>query len=434
MSNQILPILSGSLEEIIRSIVIKTDDPIATEILKAHQYVEQYNCVCYGFGDALSSEILDKIINQIVTDEIRMISVRIGDFEVSFLPKGKDPEYTPNHNWSKKNRQTGKPARIFQKLLKKEFKTREWEIFTNLFKAELCQCAEFKIVQGEDIRYWYNENNYYKCEGTLGNSCMRYEHAQDYFDIYVDKAKMLITTKDGLLTGRALVWEVDGVTLLDRIYTCYDYLENCFIDYAREQGWWFRESNSLLSTGDDQGWYSPDDNYESVTYREFKVHLDRRYEYFPYVDSFRYFDGDRIISTHCHCSYLSLDSTDGDFRGESYVCDNCGDVFYGYDDEMPDGLHYSNWSDAYYCDNCCWYSNGLDDYIPNSEDSRYVITKWSESLTYPVSYVEENFVSDPDGTETRDNIVRIGNKYYFVSDRIEFNEETRQYEVRSSSS
>ena len=121
-----------------------------------------------------------------------MLTVRIGEFEISFLPKGKEAEYN-GRDWSRKNRQTGKPTRIFQKLIKREFKTREWEIFNNLFRAELCQCNNFEIVEGEDIRYWYLDEHYYRCDGTLGNSCMRYEQAQPYFDIYVDKAKMLIT-------------------------------------------------------------------------------------------------------------------------------------------------------------------------------------------------------------------------------------------------
>jgi hypothetical protein len=426
--NKILPILSGSLAEVIASIFNKTADPIAKEILLINTVVQDFNTMCYNISDTTCNEILDNLINSRITDEVRMISVRLGEFEVSFLPKGKDPEYGPRNTWSRKNRQTGKPARIFQKLLKTEFKTRDWEIFSNLFKAELCQCANFQLVEGEDIRYWYYDEHYYLCDGTLGNSCMRYSHTQPFFDVYVENAKMLITTKNGLLTGRAIVWEIDGITILDRIYTCFDYLENCFIDYAKERGWWIRENNSLLSTGDEQTWLTPEDNYESVHYKVFHITLKSKYCYFPYMDSFRYYDGDKTLSTGPEYNY-ALDSTDGEIRGEEYTCDNCGSTFFGYDDEVPDGLHYSNYSDAYYCDDCCWYSDGLDDYIPNSDPSIIVHGKWNSAL-YPQSYLDDNLVTTPNGEESSDNIVKIDNKYYFVTTNLIFNQETNKYEIR----
>ena len=35
---------------------------------------------------------------------------------------------------------------------------------------------EIKLVKGEDIRYWYNSENYYAITNTLGNSCMSHEY------------------------------------------------------------------------------------------------------------------------------------------------------------------------------------------------------------------------------------------------------------------
>ena len=431
MMDKLLPILSGSLREIIESIYTKSSDPIAKELLDIDIIVNNFNDMSYGITPQLGEDIVDKVINSRITDEVRMITIRLGEFEVSFLPKGKEPEYGPNRTWARRNRQTGKAARIFQKLLKREFKTREWEIFTNLFKAELCQCAEFELVEGEDIRYWYLDEHYYKCDGTLGNSCMRYSHAQPFFDMYVDNAKMLITKKDGLLTGRAIVWEVDGVTILDRIYTCFDYLENCFIDYAKEHKWWIRANNSLLSTGEDQEWYSPDDDYTDINTRAFEITLKKSYEYYPYVDSFRYFDGDKTIYTTNGNGAFVLDSTDGEYRGDTYTCENCGAVFHGYDGDTPDELHWSDWAEAYYCDDCCWFCEGLDDYVPNSEEAVYVYGRYGRD-TYPQSYIDENIVVDPDGTECSSDIVEIDDDYYFVTNRIIFNVDTRKYEIRSN--
>lgn len=423
---RLLPILSGSLRDIIKSIIDKTSDPIAEEIYKVDSIVNNINDIYYALNP-YTSEALVKELDSLITDEVRMLTVRIGEFEISFLPKGKEAEYN-GRDWSRKNRQTGKPTRIFQKLIKREFKTREWEIFNNLFRAELCQCNNFEIVEGEDIRYWYLDEHYYRCDGTLGNSCMRYEQAQPYFDIYVDKAKMLITKKDDLLTGRALIWEIDGVTILDRIYTCFDYLENCFIDYAKEHGWWIRETNSLLSTGETQWWYTPDDDYKNCTDREFVLELDKGYEYFPYMDSFRYYNGDCKLSTHPVYN-VALDSTDGNWDSCEWECDQCGRTFYSYSsEETPDELHWSDWNDCYLCDDCCWYSDGLNDYISNNEYCVEIHGSYGTSL-YPESYLDDYFIEQPTGEETRNDIVKIDEDYYFVTNNIKWNDETKMYEV-----
>lgn len=432
MVDKILPVLSGSLAEILRGIYTKTSNEIVKEILDVHEFVESYNTCTYSFTDEFGKSILEKVIEPRITDEVRMITVRAGEFEVSFLPKGKVPEYN-NGDWARKNRQLGKPAKIFQKLLKREFKTRDWEIFSNLFKAELCACANFQLVEGERIRELYLCDNYYQCDGTLGNSCMRYEEAQSYFDVYVDNARMLVTTKDDKLTGRALVWKVGDITLMDRIYTCFDYLENCFINYAKEQGWWIRRSNSLLSSGEDQVWLSPKDNYAYDHYDEFSIKLDTDYELFPYMDSFRYYDlDDKTIYTCYSRGRISLDSTDGSFRGESYECAHCGHISWGYDGETPDDMHYSDWFDAYYCDDCCWYSDGLDDWFPITEDQIEVYDAWLSVNLYPQCAFEDHFVEHPIGDESYGDIVKIDDDYYIVSQRLKFNTETQQYEIRSN--
>ena len=247
-------------------------------------------------------------------------------------------------------------------------------------------------------------------------------------DIYVDNAKMLITKKDGLLTGRAIVWELGDVTILDRIYTCFDYLTNCFIDYAKDRGWWIRENNGLLSTGDKQYWYTPDDGYKNYTDREFKLTLPKKYKFFPYVDSFRYFNVDSLqISTSSYSGYNgTLDSTDGCINGcETYTCANCGREMYGYDDDMPDGRHYSEYADEYYCDECCWYSDHYGDWFPNDVATISVHIRLGETIEAPESYFSDDFVRDPNGSENLGDIIEINGEYYFY----EWNSTTNAYEL-----
>ena len=358
MSRNVYPFLSGTLRAVIEELS-KKDDPIAKEIYSIDKDVEDLLRIKNYVPLSLRDKIIEKILDDRLTGEVSMLSVRIGgdDPNISFLPKDKKPEYTADGTWARRNRQDGKPARIFQKAIVKQFKQQEWEVFSNAFKAEVCNCNNFELVSGEDIRKWYNEENYYESKGTLGNSCMRYPSAQDYFDVYVDKAKMLITKKAGRLTGRAIVWEIDeNTTILDRVYTCFDYLYNCFIDYAKDHKWIIREDNSLLHTGEEQYWLTPDDDYNSAKHLSLKIQLDHSYEEFPYVDSFRYYnESENYLTTNI--DECALDSTDGDWCRNSISCECCGEVYYGYsEDELPDGLHWSEWGDGYYCDNCCYWS------------------------------------------------------------------------------
>lgn len=416
---KLYPFLSGTLRQIISELVQK-ENPIAKEILRIDTDVEDTLRVYNYIPANLREKIIEKVINPSLTGEVSMISVRVGgeDPNVSFLPKDKEPEYTPDGTWARRNRQEGKPARIFQKAIVKEFKQQEWEIFSNLFKAEICNCNNFELVSGEDIRKWYFEANYYDCKGTLGNSCMRYENAQDYFDVYVDKAKMLITKKAGRLTGRAIVWEIDeNTTILDRVYTCFDYLYNCFIDYAKENKWIIREDNSLLHTGDEQYWLVPEDNYTTSRHLSFKIKLDKDYEFFPYVDSFRYYNQTENYLT-TELSECALDSTDGDYCRCSVQCDHCGRTFFGYDDDdLPDELHWSDWSDEYLCDDCCFWSDRLEQYIPNSVEHVFVHTGSIAGDNVPLCEIRSDIVSNPEEAENiEDPIVVIDEKYYYLNE------------------
>lgn len=410
---KILPILSGSLRAIIKSCHDQyPKDPIVNEILRIDKIVELYLNNKEVLGE-VEDYIID-VLNNLITGEVTMLSGRFGDeMVVSFLPGDREPEYTPTGDWSRRNRQTGKPGRIFQKLLKKEFKQIEWETFVNIFKSCMCCSQNFELVEGEQIPHWYNCYNYFREDGTLGNSCMRYSECGSYFKVYEDHARMLISTKDGKLTGRALVWTVDGITLLDRVYTCYDYLFNCFIDYAKEHGWWIRENNSLLDNGCNQGWLTPDDNYQNATYREFTIKVGTDYDQWPYMDSFRYYKKGYISTNYSdHSTYLS--NTDGSAYHEySWCCDRCGDTFYSsYSDECPDELVYSEYDSEYLCEDCRWYCECEDDYISNAH----------EAVTYHEDEDTEWLL--PDDHHLLDNCYVIDGEYY---DKSEF--EVRRNEI-----
>ena len=62
--------------------------------------------------------------------------------------------------------------------------------FVDNFKAyrdfQTTKKDKFEIVQGEEIRKWYDEDTYEDAKYHLNNSCMRYDRCQRYLNIYTE--------------------------------------------------------------------------------------------------------------------------------------------------------------------------------------------------------------------------------------------------------
>ena len=285
------PLLSDSLRDCIKTIMEKHDSRIATDLYTADKYIETIRAIkknSWTIGEEnyqFLKDSIQKLIDGLITDEVRALSIRKDVFEIAFTPKGKDLVYTDTNTW-RENRQTGKPGRIIRKLLAFDYKERDIEIFNNLLKSEIMSTGDFDIVSGSDICHWYNQNNYFKIAGTLGNSCMKYESCSCYFRIYEDCAKLLICTKGDKLLGRAILWEIDGQTYMDRVYTCMDYLEEQFYQYAMDQGWTIRDNNGLLHDGDNMYWQEAKSSYKTGNELHLSIKLPELYDQFPYMIMF----------------------------------------------------------------------------------------------------------------------------------------------------
>lgn len=225
---------------------------------------------------------------------------------------------------------------------------------------------------------------------------MRHDECSEYFKVYEDNAKMLICVKDDKLLGRALIWEIDGKTYMDRIYTCMDFLEPQFIDYAQEHKWYRREENSLLSDGDYQYWVGPEDGYKQGYHPELKIVLDKVYKYMPYMDSFRYYNMfGNSISTIPFSGAYNLSNTEG-YYGEDdddialAYCAYCDFEERYYIDDGPENLYWSDYNECYYCENCAIYCDGLNDYVGPRDTVVNVYYTRELSNTYPLEYVKDN--------------------------------------------
>ena len=398
MAEKMLPLLSDGLRKIIENIIEKHPScNIAKELLLADDLIIGYNDlegrVWTESDETPVMTVLREKIESLINNEARMLSFRYNTFEISYLPKGKVAIYSSPGVWGREGRQVAKPARIIQKMLIHEFKCKEFEDFSNWIKNEMISAGEFKLVSGTDITKYYNEEYYVEVKGTLGNSCMRYDECDRYFEVYEDNAKLLICEKNDKILGRAIVWELPEGTFMDRIYTCYDYLENQFIDFAQEHKWHYRYDNCLLHDGDYQKWRSPNDNYSSGHNYDLTIVLNKRYEYMPYVDSFRYYnDSENSLNTNPDKGDCSLSSTDGNYgeSQETYVCACCGETERRYDGEYPEGWAYSEWEDCDLCQDCAHWCSGIHDYVSINTSTAMAHDEDGIELEYPELYLTDS--------------------------------------------
>ena len=202
----------------------------------------------------------------------------------------------------------GRFLNAFLEAIGSKYTSATIEKFVNLFQSEVelenNAMSFFKLVKGNEIKKWYHHRNYAANSGQLGNSCMRYDKCQSYFDIYTrnpDVCQLLIYEKDDKLLGRALVWTLDnGKKYMDRIYTIKDNIDILFIRWADE--------NNI--------------SYSST--EQMKVNLSIKWDIdfiideeiqFPYMDTFIYYKPDESYLTNKFNGitrpYLELDSTSG---------------------------------------------------------------------------------------------------------------------------
>jgi hypothetical protein len=97
----------------------------------------------------------------------------------------------------------------------------------------------FSIVKGDDIVKYYHVDNYFKKTGDLGTSCMRNDTNQHQIEFYAknNNVSLIVMKPEGTdsIIGRALLWTtVDGIRVMDRIYTTDSKLVSLFHRYAAE--------------------------------------------------------------------------------------------------------------------------------------------------------------------------------------------------------
>ena len=174
--------------------------------------------------------------------DVSFFDVDKNNMEVlTYIPAKKftgDPE-------SKKGRQAMKVGRVIRKLTPKLTDQQIEELvvkYRAAFKIVILgEGIYIDVVTGEDIRYWYDSENYVEGYDTeLHNSCMSdASECHNQFSLYVDNPDKIglavYINEDDKLMARALVWKLDdGDVYMDRIYAESDEVKGIMKDYAKK--------------------------------------------------------------------------------------------------------------------------------------------------------------------------------------------------------
>jgi hypothetical protein len=226
---------------------------------------------------------------------------------LSYYPISKiNSDKTLDYFKEKKNRVSIKIGRFVRKFLSEQsfrdfnISDKDIESFVNLFKSYFTPDKNnLIIVEGDEIKKWYSEENYATTcglrTGSLWNSCMRQVERNKFMELYSvnsNLCKMLIfLTDEGKLRSRALLWEdvVDtssgfSYKVMDRIYSIYDHDVYLFKSWAKENGY----ITKLEQSAKTELFF---DNNGTTQDLRLKIKLDKHnLVYYPYLDTFKFFD------------------------------------------------------------------------------------------------------------------------------------------------
>jgi len=230
--------------------------------------------------------ILD--ISSISNDSVDYIDFGETNDMISYLPKSKINPSNYDNPYNNRYRQSMKIGKFFKKhsiFNSDDLTIQSVELITNIYKSinhSVLSDNMFEIVEGEDIRKWYNCDNYYDDGGTLNNSCMKYPSYGIRFNIYVDNpsvCRMVIMRNvddPNKIVGRALIWKTNKGIVMDRIYTTDDYYVYNFMGFSFSKGWSLKDNikkHTIIQLSD-------------------KYHFDS-IKFTPYLDTFKFYNIDK---------------------------------------------------------------------------------------------------------------------------------------------
>ncbi len=269
--------------------------------------------------------------------------------------------------WNFKKRYHTSVGKLIRRIFKDKYSDRDITSFSEAY-ASLITVAnplyDFQIMEGEQVKWAYHEDNYHTFTNTLGSSCMRYDRCQSYFGIYTkdpSKVKIGVLLRSGKVAARAILWNLGDYWAYDRIYSTRTETENLL-------------KSTLETAGYRRIW-------QASGHYSLKIDLSE-VSRFPYVDTLHCYHPDsQILSNYGQGHHFSFRSTGGDYYNNGAEEDNevdcacCGDTV-DFDDSyyVDRGRHQGERC----CEHCHIYSENMD--ITFTTDDEHVSTYDDDSV------------------------------------------------------
>ena len=204
---------------------------------------------------------------------------------------------------------------------------------------------EFRLVKGEEIAKYYNNQKYLSDKGSLGSSCMA-EKGKKTFKLYTQnetKVQLLILVdkETDQISGRALVWKLknspcESNFFMDRVYSNNDSDVIKFKKFANEKGFIYKKYMNSHTNSNVEFVYGGKDVYGEIT-----VKLNGDVDKAPFVDTLCFLNKQQNTLSNLpskDCSWLHYTDGSSDecgtckgkcFQKEGFyikaICENCGD-------------------------------------------------------------------------------------------------------------
>src|ERR1035437_6799224 len=279
--------------------------------------------------------------------------------------------------WTSSRRFHNKPGSFVNKILKNS-PAAEIEKFSNFYTSFITKDNfKFEIVTGETIRDFYLQDSYTTQKGTLGSSCMKYDVCGKFLNMYVENTNifsMLIMKSNSQkgIFGRALLWNLGDLKIMDRIYTIQDSeYSHIFKKWATDNGYLYKSFQNWSNTL----------HFENLSTQSKIVELDVNlniweYKYYPYLDTFKWLDMNdgKLFNykpsyfDHTNSKHRVLTFANGMYERSDYLMLDYFKNNWCYRGEMT-ALTYRNENIWTNINNCKW-SDTIESYI-YEEDSIY---------------------------------------------------------------
>ena len=244
---------------------------------------------------------------------------------MTYLPANKPCTLSSNNKWAINHRRPIKFGRAIKKIFSQlTIPDQDVEKLNNQLKSNFCFSGTFIKVTGYDIWEHYKEDSYAPNQGSLNQSCMKYQACYDYLNLYYNNPELVsllaAINSNGATIGRALIWKCDdGSEYMDRIYG-NDITVEAFKDYARLNG----IAHKVHQSYNDRTFVQPNgeiiNSTQEITLMNSSTRFDGEEGRFPYMDTFKYTDAtglDFITLTNDEGD-ICLDSTEGGPHYEYY--------------------------------------------------------------------------------------------------------------------